>query len=216
MSDKKDEKDKKDSFVFYRSFYEAMDDMSNDEFTSIIRAVCEYAFDDKTPELGVYEKMAFKLIKPQIDASKQRYKVASEQGHHGIKGAEHGKKGGRPKKLKLKEKPQKNPSKNPLNVNVNENDNGNANVNPNEKQLLGHTPSSCDEVPEGYLFEGKTIRLNSGDYKQWLSQFTYLNEEQLIDELRLADVYYTENPPKNSKWFFPVYNWLKKAKRFTA
>lgn len=30
-------------------------------------------------------------------------------------------------------------------------------------------------------------------------------------ELQAADDYYTENPPRDGKWFFPVSRWLAKA-----
>jgi hypothetical protein len=208
-------KDKNDSFVFYRSFYEAWKILDKDDKITLMEAICEYCLNEKQASLKGINNVAWKLIRPQLDATAKRYEKAKNGGKkgapHGVKGKDHGSKGGRPKNSSIEQNQIDTEKKTPLNYNYNGNANYNGNSNENTNVDNGHTPSSCDEVPKDYSFEGKTIRLTSGDYKQWLSQFTYLNSEQLIDELQLADVYYTENPPKNNKWFFPVYNWLKKA-----
>lgn len=74
----------KEGFIVYRSFIEALQELSDENFGRIFRAVCYYGLDGTEPELTGYEKMAFELMRPQIDANNKRY--------------EDGKKGGRPRK----------------------------------------------------------------------------------------------------------------------
>ena len=127
----------RNSFVFYLSFYEALEHLQGESYIRVMKAVMRYAFFGEEPTgLEGPEKMAYILIKPQLDANNRRYE-------NGKKGAEYGKRGGRPRKNK--EEKTKNPygviDKNPYgviektpndNVNVNDNDNVNDNADKNE------------------------------------------------------------------------------------
>lgn len=73
----------RDSFVFYRSFYEALEGISPNEQLQIFHAICSKALYDEDVELTGVAKNLFKLIEPQIKANNEKY--------------ENGKKGGRPK-----------------------------------------------------------------------------------------------------------------------
>lgn len=74
-----------DSFVFYRSFAEALDELEPEQYQSAARAIMRYALDGKEPEeLTGGAKITFIMAKPIIDANAQR--------------RENGAKGGRPKK----------------------------------------------------------------------------------------------------------------------
>lgn len=109
----------RNSFIFYRSFYEALKTLSGSDRAILYEAIAEYAFNQEVIELPASCKGLFVLIKPQLDANHKRF-------IDGQKGAKHGKKGGRPKS----ETPQDKKSKTPVglfdetpNNNVNENDN---------------------------------------------------------------------------------------------
>lgn len=80
----------RDSVLIYRSFAEAIEQLSDEEAGVIYKAITKYAMDGIEPELDGLLLGYFKLIKPQIDANNQRY--------------ENGLKGGRPSK----EKPNQN------------------------------------------------------------------------------------------------------------
>ena len=121
----------RDSFVFYKSFYEAIKDLPNKNKLKIYQAIIEFALTGIDPNyLKGVENSIFLLIKPQILANNKKY--------------ENGKKGGRPPKNeksidKYEEfsndiKPNDNQTitKPKPNVNVNVNDNVNENVNVNE------------------------------------------------------------------------------------
>ena len=57
-----------------------------------------------------------------------------------------------------------------------------------------------------YSFEGTTIKLTEHGLRRW--QISYPGIPDMMAELQKADDYYTENPPKDGKWFFPVSRWL--------
>lgn len=103
---------KRDSFIFYRSFYEAMQDLTKEDKADIFDAICEKALNFNDPELKGIAKGFFTLIKPQIEANIRKF--------------ENGK---RPKTKQSGSKPEANHkqtiSKHEGNVNVNVNVNGN-------------------------------------------------------------------------------------------
>lgn len=82
----------RDSFIFYRSFYEAIKDLPKDIRLEVFTAIMEYALYGRQPEdLKPFAKGIFTLIKPNIDVNTSKYE-------NGKKGAQFGKLGGRPRK----------------------------------------------------------------------------------------------------------------------
>ena len=74
----------RESFVFYRSFYEGIKELPRDIQGEVLTAIMEYGLNGVTTEnQKQITKAMFALIKPQLDANNQRF--------------ENGKKGGRPK-----------------------------------------------------------------------------------------------------------------------
>ncbi len=118
---------KRDSFVFYRSFYEAIISLPKDDQCLMFAAIANYGFDQVEPELTGINKAVFSLVKPQIDANIKRY-------IDGKKGGKHGSKGGRPRKQKEDETTEENPlgdiTKNPTGDNL-ENPLGENEITPN-------------------------------------------------------------------------------------
>lgn len=114
----------RESFVFYSSFLKAIRAIKKRDIQAeLALAIIEYGITGETTECGEVVSVAMELIKPQIEANNKKY-------INGMKGAEHGVKGGRPRKEKPQdnpeitpEKPLKNPKKTPnVNDNVNDND----------------------------------------------------------------------------------------------
>ena len=70
----------RDSFIFYRSFAEAIDDLPDNEQLEVYRAIKEYALNEREIELTGAVKGFFKLIKPQIIANNRRYKNGTKGG----------------------------------------------------------------------------------------------------------------------------------------
>lgn len=81
----------RNSFCFYRSFYDAIKALPKKYQAQALDAVLAYGLDgiEPTDADGVIQAI-FALIRPLIDANNKRYT-------NGKKGAEHGAKGGRPK-----------------------------------------------------------------------------------------------------------------------
>lgn len=79
----------RESFVFYRSFAEAIKALDDKSAKELLVSICDYALDDNEPEIeNPILKAMFSLMKPQIDANNRK--------------REAGKKGGRPKKEETK------------------------------------------------------------------------------------------------------------------
>ena len=137
----------RESFVFYRSFYEGIKELPRDIQGEVLTAIMEYGLNGVTTEnQKPITKAMFALIKPQLDANNQRFE-------NGRLGAEHGKKGGRPRK----EKPQENPNLTPnvnVNDNVNDNDDKDASAITDEKKYYSSDNGvikSISELKRDYL-----------------------------------------------------------------
>ena len=96
----------RDSFIFYRSFFESFDGLSKKDKLLLFDAICNYALNDAEPQLSGVPLAMFKLLKPQLDANTRRY--------------ENGLKGGRPRKTETKPNENQKETK----PKRNDNDNG--------------------------------------------------------------------------------------------
>ena len=120
--------EQRESFVFYRSFFEALQGCPDEIRLAVYEEMMQYAlYPDYTPKLDGVGKALFTLIRPQIDANVKKRENGQKGAEYGKMGAEYGKMGGRPRKPQEPpqnppQKPQE-PPKNPRNVNVNDNDN---------------------------------------------------------------------------------------------
>ncbi len=117
------------AFVFYKSFYEAIEKMPSVEDKCIIyQSICNYCFYDIEPNLSGVTEIIWTLIKPQIDAN--------------IKKRIDGRRGGAPKgNTNAKKQPkttivdlENNHWLNKKQPNVNDNANVNANDKANDKE----------------------------------------------------------------------------------
>ena len=63
----------KESFVFYASFYEALQDLKDKDRLKIYDAICELALNNNEIKMSGLAKTIFTLIRPQILANKKRY-----------------------------------------------------------------------------------------------------------------------------------------------
>lgn len=102
----------RDSFVFFKSFYESIKNLEDKYQLELYNAICEYSLYGTDPVgLSPIATALFTLMKPNIDSSTRRYDA----------NVNNGKKGGRPKKNKLEENPTETQEK--------------TNDNPNETQI---------------------------------------------------------------------------------
>lgn len=66
--------EKKESFIFYRSFFEALQDLKDKERLKVYDAICNLALDEKDTKLNGLPKTIFTLIRPQILSNTEKYK----------------------------------------------------------------------------------------------------------------------------------------------
>ena len=65
---------KRDSFIFYQSFYEAIVELPREVQGEVLTAIVEYGlYGETTESLKPIAKAMMLLIKPQIDANQKRY-----------------------------------------------------------------------------------------------------------------------------------------------
>ena len=115
----------RDSVLIYRSFWEALKQLPEEDRLAAITAIIDYGLDDIEPDVSGVASAIFLIAKPLVDKNNTRY--------------QNGMKGGRPK---TREEPIENQTetKAEANVNVNDNvkdnvkDNVNANVNSKDKE----------------------------------------------------------------------------------
>lgn len=155
----------KESFVFYRSFYNAISKIKNKELKAdIYDAICELGLNESVQELeDSVGQIIMDLITPQILANNERYA--------------NGKKGGRPKNEetknhRLSDKKTIGFKKEKPNVNDNVNVNANENVNDNDNDNDNVNEISAD------LFVDYEIETNADlfDFEEEVNLFSYIQQ----------------------------------------
>jgi len=134
----------RDSFIFYKSFYDSIKELDPQDQVQIYNAIFEYQFNGEEIDLKGVCKSIFTLIIPQLKANNKRY--------------ENGKKGGRPK---TKTKPNNNLTETKIKPNVNVNDNVNVNENDNVNENVIINNNIYDFIEENF---GRT--LNPLEYEE--------------------------------------------------
>ena len=69
----------KESFVFYKSFYDALQDLKEKDRLKVYDAICELALNDHETKLTGIAKTIFTSIKPQLMANKKRYESGKKR-----------------------------------------------------------------------------------------------------------------------------------------
>jgi hypothetical protein len=126
------------SFVFYRSYFEAIKDLELMDKVDMYEAIADYSLDDIEPNFNGIKLVMWKLIKPQIDSNKVK--------RNG------GKLGGRPKKetIGYEDKNHRFSENNHRLNNEKANGNGNGNTNGNINDN-GNGELSVDDLKNKYL-----------------------------------------------------------------
>ena len=109
----------KNSFLVYHDYKYIFEDLSNEDLGLLFRAIFEYEINRTEPNFTGIMKMAFRMMKQNLDRDRDKYDKRCETS------AENGKLGGRPKKPNSKPNENLKKPKKPDNDNdiVNENDN---------------------------------------------------------------------------------------------
>ena len=157
----------RDSFIFYRSFYESIEELPEENQLKVYKAISNYALNQEEIELDKISKAIFSLIKPQLDANYQRYL------------------NGKQKKSKIEANDKQTISKTLTNVNVNENVNVNKKENIKEKLTASEDKSSTASVKANkhkygkykhVLLKDEELQSLKEDYQNWNELIEYLDE----------------------------------------
>lgn len=178
---------KREAFPFYWSFKDAILELDDSEKLAIYEAITDYAFMEKEPQhLSPIGKLAWKLIRPNLDASMHRYETCR------INGA----KGGNPNFKKGKPNPYYCPKDNQKD-NLKEEIDMNKNMD-NKKENTNRIKCPATFVPPSL----KDIRVycKERDYS--------INAEQFYDFYESKGWYVGQNKMKN--WHAAVANWFRR------
>ena len=191
----------RDSFIFYRSFYEAIKDLPRDIQGEIYTAIMEYSlYGKETDNLKPVARSIFTLIKPQIDVNNERF--------------DNGCKGGRPLKKETKEKPSNNQkeTKEKPNKNYNVNDNNNDNKESTNVDKKERPPKSDYERFNEWLKEHTPNvlklqrQITEEEFLKLKKKYSY---DQIVDILQSMENY-KDAPKKYTSVYLTFLKWAKK------
>lgn len=191
----------RDSFIFYRSFYEAIKDLPRDIQGEIYTAIMEYSlYGKETDNLKPVARSIFTLIKPQIDVNNKRF--------------DNGCKGGRPLKKETKEKPSNNQkeTKEKPNKNYNVNDNNNDNKESTNVDKKERPPKSDYERFNEWLKEHTPNvlklqrQITEEEFLKLKKKYSY---DQIVDILQSMENY-KDAPKKYTSVYLTFLKWAKK------
>ena len=174
----------RDSFIFYRSFYEAISELPKENQADTYDAIMQYALNQKEIELTGISKAIFSLVKPQLDANYKKYE------------------NGKQKKSKKEANKKQNESKTETNVNDNEN------VNVNDNDNVNVSDSCVDGLQDIIDFYNNNIGfLNPYGLKILESYVEDMSSELVIYAMQIA----VENNKKTISYIKAILNNWSKA-----
>lgn len=94
-----------DGFIFYASYYDGISELPEEDQGKLYVALMKYAFSGKDPELTGALSMAFKFIKPTLDANIKRRMAGKLGGHPAAKNEAKERTEGKQKETSAKPKP---------------------------------------------------------------------------------------------------------------
>lgn len=125
----------RESMVFYRSFYESVEDLPPEEFKSAVMAILGYGLDGKCEEVSGVSKSILALVKPQIDKNNKRYENSLKGGRKSTGNQTETKHEPNANQVETKPKPNRNQTETKSKPNDNVNVNDNVNEKDNKKHL---------------------------------------------------------------------------------
>ena len=182
----------RDSVVFYRSFYEAIQNLPEPEQVKAYTAIMEYALNGVQPEIDGVAAAIFLLVKPQIDANNKRYengkrpKAKREESKTEVKEKQN--------ESKPETKPKQEETESKANENVNVKENVNANV--LNTSVASDSGDSSPQEKNGLkmlLKGGEEYLIDSGQIEIYKELFPEIDVEQ---QLRFMCSWCLQNPAK--------------------
>lgn len=168
--------EKRESMIFYRSFYEAIKELPYELQGEIYGAIFKYGFDFVETELQGVAKTIWTLVKPQIDANIKRF----ENG----------------KKAKTKQSVSKTEAKDKQTTSKVEANNNN-NVNNNNNLLKKETKKDLAVISESiemiYPFSGERFKNAWDEWKEYKRKELKQSYKTTISEGKVLNQLYRES-----------------------
>jgi hypothetical protein len=199
------------SFVFYRSFNEAMEELSETDQLVLYRAIVDYGLDGRETVFdSSYLRMAWKLIKPQLDANWRRYENGCKGGAPvGSRNNPSGRRGNQPRT-------NQELTKNKRNDNDNDNDNDNVDnkeSKPKKDELsLPLSPSTQKFVQFNLWLETNCphlLKMEQMTEKELDTLLLNYQSEDIFNTLRKMENY-RDTAKKNRSVYRTLRNWLNR------
>lgn len=190
----------RESMVFYRSFFEAVEDLPPEEFKQSVLALLKYGLDGTSEDVGGIAKAILTLAKPQIDKNNKRYECSRMGGRKPS--------GNQTEENETELKPNRNRTVTEYKPNANRIETEpqpNVNVNVNDNVLKENTLKGVKEKH----FVPPTPENVSGYCREM--GYTYVDAE------RFVDFYGSKNwmvgKTKMTDWRAAVRNWERQEKK---
>ena len=166
----------RDTLIFYRSFYEAINELPKETQAEVYHAIFEYSLNFNEVQLTGLAKTIFTLIKPQLEANNKRFAN-----------------GNKPKVKHETSKTEAKPKRNKSKVEANNNNNNNKKDNNNDNDIytsfdhLSITISEYNKLIElgyseskiGDIFSRIQNYKNNSKYKSlYLTALNWLKDEK--------------------------------------
>ena len=184
----------REGFIFYRSFFEALCCLDKETRAECYDVILKYALDGIELETEGVVKAIFLSVKPQIDANNKRYL-------DGLKGAEYGKKGGRPRK-----NPIGDIKENPIGV-LDENPKETPKEKDKDKEKDKEKVKDKEKDKDKY---GKNVTLTLDEYQKLVTDFGYEDTQEAIQFL---DDYIADKGYKSKSNYSAIRRWVIDAVR---
>ena len=178
----------KDSFVFYKSFYDAIKQIPEEYQLELYNTILQYSLEGIEPEnLSNIASAMFTLIKPNIDSSQKKYEAS----------VKNGRKGGRPKK------PNNNPDKTQEKPNNNLNDNDNEDDNDIKKKSNKRKSPELIEI-QNYIQE-KNLKVDGKQFYDYFTEGNWIDSKgnkvkNWKQKLLTWDKYKINKPPNRNNY----------------
>lgn len=179
-----------DSFTFFRSYHEALKELSDRDRKSLLVAIDDYVFEDKTPELKGMKKSIWFLIEPHLRVSKSKSGNARKKSNQNQNEIKLKSNQDESSEFDLLEKENKKKNKN-----MNKNKNSERKENKEKRTTVLTSPTLTDIISYA-----ETLGVDDNDYCE-----RFFNHYTAID-------WVNGTGNKISNWKLVFNNWVKKDK----
>lgn len=180
----------RESFVLYKSFYEAIGGLEDNVRLELYEAIMRYGFDDIEPKgMGAVSSSIFLLIKPNIDSAVKRYEAR----------VSNGKKGGRKKKAENNQDETEDEADGKLNVDVDYNLDLDLNGDVDGEIAPTHTA-------EKTYGEFQKVKMTDEEYEKLVQ---HLSKDEIQEYISRLDMWLAEGHEKTNHCA-TILNWRRK------